>query len=420
MNVVSLFSKETVNNGRQPAVDLCKTVCIILMLFCHVFYVIKFTNTPTLTPSFIAHNLVRLLGAQFFMFSMGLGLAYTRNDTAKCCLRRGVILLLSGYMLNFLREILPWMLFGSYPMFSSIMSNDKFLMLLNGDILQFAGLAFLFFAFVKHFKMSNLTIFMIAIACTAVGAFCTNEISVNLSPDNFYFSFVGLFIPIKNFTTSGYVCFSFCNWILYPVTGWLFGKLLKRCNNPDKFYLYMLCVSVPVLLLAWSGFDAAGKNMWMILMNPLVYHQQNPIILAVYMNIIAVAISIAHLFSNYFVNSKLWGIVKHLSTELPTLYIASWVVIGWIGAWLKMNNKYLTKNLDNVFLLFVVVLLVSEAYIYIKNLLKNRKTKQTEDISKNDNLCYIETARGVSAVGSARHWQCRGQGFESPTLHKKK
>ena len=23
---------------------------------------------------------------------------------------------------------------------------------------------------------------------------------------------------------------------------------------------------------------------------------------------------------------------------------------------------------------------------------------------------------GVSAVGSARHWQCRGQGFESPTL----
>lgn len=25
-------------------------------------------------------------------------------------------------------------------------------------------------------------------------------------------------------------------------------------------------------------------------------------------------------------------------------------------------------------------------------------------------------AWGVSAVGSARHWQCRGQGFKSPTL----
>ncbi len=31
---------------------------------------------------------------------------------------------------------------------------------------------------------------------------------------------------------------------------------------------------------------------------------------------------------------------------------------------------------------------------------------------------FFITNRGVSAVGSARHWQCRGQGFESPTLHK--
>ena len=28
--------------------------------------------------------------------------------------------------------------------------------------------------------------------------------------------------------------------------------------------------------------------------------------------------------------------------------------------------------------------------------------------------------RGISAVGSARHWQCRGQGFESPMLHQSK
>ena len=26
---------------------------------------------------------------------------------------------------------------------------------------------------------------------------------------------------------------------------------------------------------------------------------------------------------------------------------------------------------------------------------------------------------GISAVGSASHWQCEGQGFESPMLHQK-
>ena len=377
MDFSNLFSHEKVNNGRQPAFDLCKTICIILMILCHVFYVIKYSTTATLNATYVAHNLVRLLGAQFFMFSMGMGLAYTQNNSAKCCLKRGLILLFTGYLLNFLREILPWMVIGSYPMFSSIMTNDKFLMLLSCDILQFAGLAFLFFALVKYLKWSNLTIFITTLCITVVGAFCTNEISVKLTPDNFYYSFIGLLIPIKNFTISDYVCFSFSNWIIYPVTGWLFGKALKRCHNLDKFYLYLLGISLPMFLLAWAAFDAVGKNMWLILMNPVVYHQQNPVILAVYMNIIAIAISAAHLFSNYFVKFKFWNIIKHLSSELPTLYIVSWIAIGWLGAWLKFNHKFLTKDFEDIFFVFVGILAVSEIYIYLKNRCKRKKSTET-------------------------------------------
>lgn len=380
MNFSNLFSHEHVNNGRQPAFDLCKTLCIILMVLCHVFYVIKYSTSATLNATYIAHNLVRLLGAQFFMFSMGMGLAYSRNDTAKCCARRGIILLLTGYMLNFLREILPWIVTGSYPMFASIMTNDKFLMLLSCDILQFAGLAFLFFALVKYFKWSNLTTLIVTLFITAIGAFCTNEITVKLTSDNFYYSFVGLLIPIKNFTISDYVCFSFSNWIIYPVAGWLFGKVLKRCHDLDKFYLYLFWISTPLLLLAWAAFDAVGKNMWLILMNPVVYHQQNPVILAVYMNIIAIAISVAHMFSNHFVKFKFWNIVKHLSSELPTLYIVSWILIGWLGAYLKYNHKSLSKDFDNIFWVFVGVLAVSEIYIYFKNKYKRKKAIITEQI----------------------------------------
>jgi len=113
--------------------------------------------------------------------------------------------------------------------------------------------------------------------------------------------------------------------------------------------------------------------MWLILMNPVVYHQQNPVILAVYMNIIAIAISVAHLFSNYFVKFKFWNVVKHLSTELPTLYIVSWIVIGWIGAWLKYNHKFLTKDFEDIFWVFVFVIVISEIYIFIKNKYKNKK-----------------------------------------------
>ena len=34
-------------------------------------------------------------------------------------------------------------------------------------------------------------------------------------------------------------------------------------------------------------------------------------------------------------------------------------------------------------------------------------------------MFVILIARGISAVGSAQHWQCWGQGFESPMLHQK-
>lgn len=39
---------------------------------------------------------------------------------------------------------------------------------------------------------------------------------------------------------------------------------------------------------------------------------------------------------------------------------------------------------------------------------------------KKTNFCIISNhiPWGISAAGSARHWQCRGQGFKSPMLHQ--
>ena len=39
--------------------------------------------------------------------------------------------------------------------------------------------------------------------------------------------------------------------------------------------------------------------------------------------------------------------------------------------------------------------------------------------TKPDGYDIIPSVRGISAVGSAQHWQCWGQEFESPMLHKR-
>jgi hypothetical protein len=338
----------------------------------------NYTAPATLNPTYIAHNAVRLLGAQCFMFSMGMGLAYSRHDSAKYCAKRGFILLLSGYMLNFLCIVLPWMIIGESHIFGTFVDN-KFLMGLCGDILQFAGLALLFFAIVKHFKWSDVTVFITTLFITAIGTLCTNKISLVLTPEHFYYSFVGLIIPVKNFITSEYVCFSFSNWLMYPVTGWLFGKMLKRCINLNKFYLYLLGISLPLFLLVWGAFEIIGKNIWLVLMDPVIYHQQNPLFMVIYLDIIMVALSLSHFVSNYLAKIKIWKIIKHLSTEILVLYVVSWVAIGWFSAVLKYMNKLLTDDWKNVLFVFVYVFVVSELFIYLKNRLKQNSDKNCSE-----------------------------------------
>lgn len=345
------------------------------MILCHVFYTMQYSAPTTLNLTYIAHNAVRVLGAQCFMFCMGMGIAYSKNNSVPYLIKRGCKLILSGYMLNFLCLVLPTIIIGKSIIFGEAFVTNKLLMLLGSDILQFAGLALIFFAIVKYFKFSDKTIFIITLCITLFGAFCNNKIFLNLTPEHFYYSFVGLLIPVKNFLEAEYVCFSFSNWIMYPVVGWLFGKLLKRCSNLNKFYLYLLIISLPLFFIEYIIFNISGKNLWLVLMNPDIYHQQPPLFLITYMNIIILALSLSHFVSIHLTKFRIWDIIKHLSSELPTLYIASWIAIGWFSAGLKYTNISLSTSWNNVALVFLFVFTFSELCIYIRNKCKNSELK---------------------------------------------
>ena len=51
--------------------------------------------------------------------------------------------------------------------------------------------------------------------------------------------------------------------------------------------------------------------------------------------------------------------------------------------------------------------------------LKNNTESHNLLFTKRKRYVIINTRWGISAVGSAQHWQCWGQGFESPMLHHK-
>ena len=48
-----------------------------------------------------------------------------------------------------------------------------------------------------------------------------------------------------------------------------------------------------------------------------------------------------------------------------------------------------------------------------------RKPDRKKGFTKPGSYDNISAVRGISAVGSAQHWQCWGQEFESPMLHNR-
>lgn len=362
-----IFSQEIINTDRQHVFDLCKAICVVGMIITHIFYILDMNHTAINSTGWL-YSIGNLFGAQLFMFSMGVGMAYTRHNTPRSCCNRGVILFLTGYLLNFLRETLPWLIVGESPFISSF-ENDLYTSFLRGDILQFAGLAFLFVGVLKFFKLSNLKILLITILITLFGAFCSDKFSVQLQPDNLYFLFVGLIVPIKNLIINEYVAFCFSNWVIYPVLGLLFGEVLKHCYNKKNFYASLLKIFAIILGLTILGFKfILGQDLISILIQDETYYQQPLAILPIYLMILMFGVCLAYFVSQVFIKTSLWRVVQYLSKELPTLYIVSWVLIGWIGGVFRFYNVNLPCDYKNIFLIFVIIMFISEIYIYLKNI----------------------------------------------------
>ena len=79
-----IFSKEPVNRGRQIELDIAKCLAIIFMIFLHTLMVTSgFANNISVP---MQRGIQQLFGGPFaapvFMFAMGVGFVYSRNQNS--------------------------------------------------------------------------------------------------------------------------------------------------------------------------------------------------------------------------------------------------------------------------------------------------------------------------------------------------
>ena len=236
----NLFSNDDVNSGRQIEWDYAKVFAIFAMIFVHF---LAFCTFGKIDYGYVEEYLFILTqsSAPIFMFAMGIGMVYTRHDSTREFVVRGIKLLLLGLVINVMYFLSNYA--AGVPLEYSLLS------FLANDILQFAGITFIVVGIFKKFNISHTQILLIAILLSFI---------VSYHPDitlhNMYLNqLLGNFIE----TTGQNIvsCFPFLNWFIIPAAGMLFGNDLKRCKDKEELYkLILRYTSVTTLVLLILGF----------------------------------------------------------------------------------------------------------------------------------------------------------------------
>lgn len=354
-----MLSKTPVNTDRQFALDYAKGLAIFFMIICHAIIHLSMGYRGT-----VAYNIGNsILGgpstAPYFMVCLGIGLVYSRRTSPGYLLRRGIQFLLGAYLLNLCRGgfflLLAGGLLGWTPEENGVdvdFAGEAFFSIMIVDILQFAGVTFLFFALALKLKLRNWMMLALAILFQVVSHFFEQYRTGN----DFATALLGLLLPTGNIDEEECLsCFPFLVWAIYPVVGYLFGQLLQRVNDLDRFYKWIFW---PTLVLSFSYF-AIMITMGKMLPFSNAYYWHNLIEVFFYLCIGFCILAAFHLYSRN-LPQILFKPLTPFSRDITRVYCVSWCLILWMRMAIQLT--YDERGLDPIYVYLISVPIIVASY----------------------------------------------------------
>lgn len=323
---MSMISKEPVNTGRQKEFDWAKSFTIIVMLCIHVYEQLSEINVETCPDSVfrtIMEFLAGPLGAPLFMFSMGLGIIYSRSSTPKKMVRRGLILLRNGYLLSFFKGTVPVligiMIGASVPI---TIADSLFLI----SILQFAGMAFLTIALMKKMKLPLYAMLIVSLVLSVAGTFLA-KIDFTGSCIQYL---LGLFFVTNDVTT-----FPLFLWLFYPVAGMIYAFMLQRVSDKKSFCRIVFAIGIAGTIIVSIIYKACGIDIrTMFMLKGRVFYNQTILHYIFTTFIIMIAMPVYYFLSEKITNKYVTSSVAFLGKNLDVIYIVQWLVIAYTQAFM--------------------------------------------------------------------------------------
>lgn len=355
--MMTLFSKEEINTTRQWSFDAAKFVAILFMVLVHTFIYVYGEENMNYGFQYRLNNIYGgVFAAPVFMFCMGVGVAYSRRSDSKTMFIRGVKLLLVGYLLNMVRslpQLLLWLQGYGNEHYESFLEE-----LAIFDILQFAGIAFFLFSLLHWLKASPNVVLLTGIALSIFGTYVRSVDMGSSTLNLLCYSFVG--IHVGNIWTS----FPLANWFIFVATGYWFGKLIRRCNDLDRFY---------ALLMPSAGFIFSASIAFMTTHSVGMFTENNDdffYYLTTIDSLVCIMGAFVVIGIGHFVMphepQRIKNIVKQVSTDVTRIYLIHWMFISYLISGLLMG----VFGIDvNKFLLIIIALVI----LYISAWLACRK-----------------------------------------------
>ena len=307
------FSDEKVNTGRQPELDLLKALCVVGMIFVHVFLDLG----KGVMPGVLDDYMTEFFGAATFMMCMGIGMCYAHRQSPGSYVARALGLLTIGQFLNILRNSLPNLI--AYWITGKQFFIANSLLILQADILTFAGLSFLLMALFKKLKLKDGTILGISLVMSLAALVMWHVVP---SPDNYLASqMMGFFV-----ITDAEAYFPLLCYFIFVAFGYFIGGYYPRIKDKDALSKRVMAVCFPTALVYYVLRFTMEMSYLPELGSDTQYNMKpTPDAIATCIFTLGF-IALLYRFVKL-IGGKLPGIVMHFSTHINRYYCISYLFI---------------------------------------------------------------------------------------------
>ncbi|WP_460766830.1 hypothetical protein [Niabella terrae] len=258
-------------------------------------------------------------GAQLFMMQMGLFIGIGRPKSFTRVFRRFLLLFLAGYILNFLRLVLPYWWGGlpeSFLIHNHIAGDHKasFSLLAVGDILQFAALGYVTTHLIlRFFKPLMLKITLLILLLMLSPYLWTFEV-----PTSIFHYFSGLFVGLPPVAF-----FPYFPWICYPVFGLIFAQVIKQYHYKIKYLFWgpvalsLILLSLPLMRMEPADW---GRNFYRLGPGGTIFH----------IGVALLWILLFLVFAEIIRWNRFFNFIMQLSDKITPIYLVQWIIIIWL------------------------------------------------------------------------------------------